>query len=363
MRVTIRDVPQAHWALSAVQLAVASGITQGYPDGTFRGNLSVTRYQAVAMIARLMAQEDGRARLTPSQLETLEQALRELSAGVSAAQTGSGAAARQAAALQEQVATLQGQVQAMQVQQASRDAEVTSLKRDLLAADARTAAVSQRLDDTVVRLQAQQDAQTSGLQRQLDDLKLASERAAVPPAPLPVPLPLPAPDRPFGATLPLPQMGEPRFSPLTTPVGSPVQPGQGPGSWHLEGGVVLSCGLVLGGNLSLGRGGVLGPLGVKLSAGYLGGPASAVSADVSATYDSNLLGLQPQVALGLGFVVGPDAASDPYVLGGAQVVFPTSDSFGLYADEQLRYFLGNATAAAGGGGLGFHVQAGVRLKF
>lgn len=52
--VPFRDVPANHWAREAVTVARDAGILGGYPDGTFRGNESLTRYEVAAVIAKIM---------------------------------------------------------------------------------------------------------------------------------------------------------------------------------------------------------------------------------------------------------------------------------------------------------------------
>jgi hypothetical protein len=45
-----QDVPSGHWAYDAVQSLIREGILRGYPDGSFRGQKPVTRYEfAVAL--------------------------------------------------------------------------------------------------------------------------------------------------------------------------------------------------------------------------------------------------------------------------------------------------------------------------
>lgn len=48
------DVPQNHWAYDAVELLIKEGIIKGYPDGTFRGNQNLTRYELAMIIAKLL---------------------------------------------------------------------------------------------------------------------------------------------------------------------------------------------------------------------------------------------------------------------------------------------------------------------
>jgi len=47
-------VPFDHWAYDAVQKLVDQGIIIGYPDGTFRGNRAMTRYEFAMAISRML---------------------------------------------------------------------------------------------------------------------------------------------------------------------------------------------------------------------------------------------------------------------------------------------------------------------
>ena len=49
------DVPAGHWAYDAVAQLAADGVIEGYGDGTFRGDQSITRYEMAQMIAKAMA--------------------------------------------------------------------------------------------------------------------------------------------------------------------------------------------------------------------------------------------------------------------------------------------------------------------
>ena len=44
------DVPENHWASDAVAALAAKGLVEGYPDGTFKGNIALTRYEAAALL-------------------------------------------------------------------------------------------------------------------------------------------------------------------------------------------------------------------------------------------------------------------------------------------------------------------------
>lgn len=49
------DVPMNHWAYDAVEQLSSKGILEGYPNGTFKGNRAMTRYEIATMVARMMA--------------------------------------------------------------------------------------------------------------------------------------------------------------------------------------------------------------------------------------------------------------------------------------------------------------------
>ena len=44
------DVPETHWAYSAISAGASAGWLAGYPDGTFRPDQNITRLEAVKMI-------------------------------------------------------------------------------------------------------------------------------------------------------------------------------------------------------------------------------------------------------------------------------------------------------------------------
>ena len=49
------DVPENHWAYEYVKGLCEQGIIEGYPDGNFNGNRSMTRYEFAAMLYRALA--------------------------------------------------------------------------------------------------------------------------------------------------------------------------------------------------------------------------------------------------------------------------------------------------------------------
>jgi hypothetical protein len=63
------DVSTDDWAYQAVSDLSDQGVVEGYPDGTFKGERNMTRYELAQVIARLMARED---QLNAEQKATLD---------------------------------------------------------------------------------------------------------------------------------------------------------------------------------------------------------------------------------------------------------------------------------------------------
>ena len=63
------DVSPDDWAYQAVSDLSDQGVVEGYPDGTFKGERNMTRYELAQVIARLMARED---QLNAEQKATLD---------------------------------------------------------------------------------------------------------------------------------------------------------------------------------------------------------------------------------------------------------------------------------------------------
>ena len=53
------DVPQGHWAYDAVSQLAADGVIDGYGDGTYQGDKTITRYEMAQMVAKAMAKENS----------------------------------------------------------------------------------------------------------------------------------------------------------------------------------------------------------------------------------------------------------------------------------------------------------------
>ncbi|MEZ4605266.1 MAG: S-layer homology domain-containing protein [Deinococcales bacterium] len=81
------DVPAGHWAQDAVSRISELGIVIGFPDGLYRGNENLTRYQAALMFHRLIEcyvnrHFSGQSGLSQADLDAVRRAVQELSASV-----------------------------------------------------------------------------------------------------------------------------------------------------------------------------------------------------------------------------------------------------------------------------------------
>ena len=63
------DVTPNDWAYQAVEDLSEQGVVEGYPDGTFKGERNITRYELAQIIARMLAKED---QLNAEQRATLD---------------------------------------------------------------------------------------------------------------------------------------------------------------------------------------------------------------------------------------------------------------------------------------------------
>ncbi|MDR5682952.1 MAG: S-layer homology domain-containing protein [Armatimonadota bacterium] len=59
------DVPTDHWAYDAIAELAAKGLIEGYPDGTFKGNQPLTRYEMAMVVARIIARIEAIPAPTP----------------------------------------------------------------------------------------------------------------------------------------------------------------------------------------------------------------------------------------------------------------------------------------------------------
>ncbi len=66
------DVPASHWAYKAVSDLSRAGLVDGYGDGTFRGDKTISRYEMAVIVARIMSKADKANAEQKATIEKLE---------------------------------------------------------------------------------------------------------------------------------------------------------------------------------------------------------------------------------------------------------------------------------------------------
>ncbi|RIH82815.1 S-layer protein SlpA [Calidithermus terrae] len=135
------DVPAGHWAQEAVEAITGRGIIVGFPDGTFRGNENLTRYQAALIIYRLLQQleaekgtgpaTDAVQGMTDEEKAALQNAIQELAAELAALGVRV-SALEDNAATKDDVAALQAQLDELKAGMAPADAGAGALDQQAL---------------------------------------------------------------------------------------------------------------------------------------------------------------------------------------------------------------------------------------
>lgn len=124
-----RDVPAGHWAREAVEYITQRGLIQGFPDGTFRGNENLTRYQAALIFYRLL--QSGALSQVPQQDQgMIQQGIQQVQAELAALQKRLTALEEAGASQDKRLTSLEQQVQ----QLASRPAPDTTDLTNRIAA-------------------------------------------------------------------------------------------------------------------------------------------------------------------------------------------------------------------------------------
>ncbi|HEY5348220.1 MAG TPA: S-layer homology domain-containing protein [Candidatus Lustribacter sp.] len=65
----LADVPANHWAYQAIASLAADGLIDGYPDGSFKGDRPLTRYEMATIVARVIAKLEAAGAGTASKTD------------------------------------------------------------------------------------------------------------------------------------------------------------------------------------------------------------------------------------------------------------------------------------------------------
>ena len=109
----LSDVPPGHWAYDAIAQLVKDGLIKGYPDGTFKGNRPMTRYEAAVLTYRAVEQIEA-----------------QIAAGRAASKADVDAATKLLAAFSNELKGVETHVEALQkqVDDVGAEADATRLR-------------------------------------------------------------------------------------------------------------------------------------------------------------------------------------------------------------------------------------------
>ncbi|MFQ3610906.1 MAG: S-layer homology domain-containing protein [Fimbriimonadales bacterium] len=147
----MRDVPAGHWAYQSIEQLVQLGIIEGYPDGTFRPNRTMTRAEFAQAIARAYRNIDERLRALSARIEEVANTPRGGQAGTTDEQARRDIEAlrrdiEELKKLNEAMQTLQRLAQTFQQELSSLGVDVDTLKRDMASLRARVEALEGKKD-------------------------------------------------------------------------------------------------------------------------------------------------------------------------------------------------------------------------
>ena len=80
------DVDEDHWAYEAVEALVAAGIVEGYPDGEYKGDETITRYEMAMMVQRAVENINEELDMLDTDIMYIEDDIAELEEGLTAGQ-------------------------------------------------------------------------------------------------------------------------------------------------------------------------------------------------------------------------------------------------------------------------------------
>lgn len=176
------DVPAGHWAKEAVERIAACGLITGFPDGTFRGNQNLTRYQAALIFQRLLnelanggqcVKSDGSGP-SADDLVAIRNATQELAAELAALGVRVSALEDNAAS-KDDVAALQASIDEIKAMQDGMGSNDNGATQDDIAA------LQSSIDDLQAQIDAMSDQPaTTGMDEgALDDLRSQVEAASI----------------------------------------------------------------------------------------------------------------------------------------------------------------------------------------
>ncbi|MFC6591293.1 S-layer homology domain-containing protein [Deinococcus lacus] len=154
--ITLTDVPAGHWARDAVETTVKAGLIQGFPDGTFRGNQNLTRYEAAMIFHRLLASGAlTSGNVSDSDLVIISRGMQEVSAELAAISSRLGDVERLSVDQQARIVALEERIAALgSMDNTALTARIDALEAAVRAIPAMPASNTADLERRIAELEA-----------------------------------------------------------------------------------------------------------------------------------------------------------------------------------------------------------------
>ena len=362
---TFNDVPAGHWAKDAVDLIVQKGLIQGFPDGTFRGNENLTRYQAALIFYRLLQSGAlGSSSVTSTDTTTIANGMQEVSTELASISSRVTDLETLTADQQTRIAALETQIATLNSNPASTDTTAITARLDALEATVKNipAGATGPAGPQGPAGPAGTPADTAAIEARLSALEA---RAATPST---------TTNTTTTNTTTNPSTIVIGNNPTTTPTTTASNAGRlyvGADYTYSIGGTPTSArssyGAVVGSTQ------VFGNIGAQVSVDYEP-TQGTINADADATYRIDTGGsLTPYLGAGFGLTSSTNrttatAKSTDYSVNAlVGVDYRFTDNLGVFAEAQGRYYLSSNGVGTGlqtsSAGFGSSAKAGLKFFF
>ncbi len=338
------DVPAGHWAKDAVDKIVSCGLIQGFPDGTYRGNENLTRYQAALIFHRLLTTDAlSKCGFSQGDMTTIVNGMQSVSTELAAISTRVGDLEKANADQQARIAALEEKINGLTA--GAGGADVTALT-------ARVDALETAIKNIPAGPQGPKgDKGDKGDKGEPGAAAVVTAPAATtaPVTTAPTTVVIGSDSTPNMAMTSNYYAGLDVGAKMTDVKTVPCTRGKAPN--------ISATGYCLTVGGQLGAKSVFGPIGARVAVAYTPG-YNGISADVAATYSLDTgsnLGVYAGAGLGItssqaraatsGTTTG--TASDVYALGLLGVEYRVTDNIAAYVEGNGRYYLSNKGAGTG----------------
>lgn len=349
------DVPASNFARDAVDVLIKRGIILGYPDGTFRGQQPVSRYELAVILARvlsgnLLTTPSAQAALQPGDLDVITRGMQDVAAQISTIDMRLRDALTDIDALRARLGDTERALEGVIAVAVTRsELEAWSIE-------------TQARIDAALGTKADQD-QVAALQAQVAELQAqvkANQEKLNPPAPEFSVTPENVPNATFTDEPSTPSTSSTGGMPLYVGAGVAYTPGAKTGYTVMVGSDRVT--------------GALGGLGLRVSADLGGTSGFAAQANLTRGLGGDGR-FAPYAGLGAGVFVSPEivassedtqtraTVNDVYLSVLTGTTYNFTDSLRLFAEADARYALSTKGEATGNAAFGLKLRGGVKLFF